>query len=102
MVSFINISQLSYLLETYDQGKLLPADPVARSKVRQWIHAAEGTFMVHGLAILYARWKISEPAKSDGTLDKLEQGMSVSVQKDLDWLENELEKSKGKYLAGKR
>ena len=56
--------------------------------------------MVHGLAILYARWMISEPAKSDGTLGKLEESMSVNVQKDLDWLEDELEKGNGKYLAG--
>lgn len=94
--------QPSYLLETYDQGKLLPTDPVIRSTVRQWIHAAEGTFMVHSLAILYARWMISEPAKSDGTLDKLEQGMSVNIQKDLDWLETELERSKGTFLAGEK
>lgn len=102
MVSFINSLLLSYLLETYDQGKLLPTDPIIRSKVRQWIHAAEGTFMVHGLAILYARWMISEPAKSDGTLDKLEEGMSVNVQKDLDWLEKELGKSKGEFLVGEK
>ena len=99
-MSFINCLLPSYLLETYDQSKLLPADPVIRSKVRQWIHAAEGTFMVHSLAILYARWMMSEPAKSDGTLDRLEDGMSVNVQKDLDWLDNELGKSKVKFLAG--
>lgn len=92
--------QPSYLLETYNQGKLLPADPVICSKVRQWIHAAEGTFMVHSLAILYARWMISDPGKSDSTLDKLEQGMSVNVQKDLNWLETELKRSKGTFLAG--
>ena len=41
-----------YLCETYDtSGKLLPKEPRARAKVREWMAAAEGTFMIHGLAV---------------------------------------------------
>lgn len=80
---------------------MLLKDKHARVKVREWMHAAEGTFMIHGLAITYARWNIPEPAKSDGTtLSEMERGMSVNVQKDLDWLEHELGNGKGKYLVG--
>lgn len=53
------MDQLSrYLLEQYDtNSKLLPpkSNPVDRYKAYEWVHAAEGTFMLHALAILYAR-----------------------------------------------
>lgn len=90
----------SYLCETYDQcRKLLPTDPAERIKLRQWVHAAEATFMVHALAILYARWHVPKDAPS-GTLDATERGMSILVQKDLSWLESELAGSSGRFLCG--
>ncbi|KAK5321136.1 hypothetical protein LTR93_006378 [Exophiala xenobiotica] len=40
-----------YLCETYDtSSRLLPQEPAARAKAREWMAAAEGTFMLHGLA----------------------------------------------------
>ena len=56
--------------------------------------------MIHALAVLYARLVIPDQAKSDGTLDKLELGLSKNVHNDLDWLEKELEKTGGRYLVG--
>lgn len=71
-----------------------------REKVRMWIHAAEGTFMVHALAITYARWSASEGLRSSGELKELERGMAVNVGKDLDWLNDELKDSR--FLVGER
>lgn len=60
--------------------------------------AAEGTFMIHALAILYARWRLPEAAKS--SLPEMEKGLSVNVQGDLDWLEHELKSGNGEFLVG--
>lgn len=56
-----------------------------------FIHAAEGTFMVHCLAITYARWFCPQAVRESGGLLELEKGLAVNVCKDLDWLEGELE-----------
>lgn len=58
--------------------------------------------MVHALAILYSRWSFPAAFKESNpeALEQLEAGLSVSVQKDLDWLEAELEKSTGNFLVG--
>ncbi|KAK5160815.1 glutathione S-transferase [Cryomyces antarcticus] len=90
-----------YLVENYDPThRLLPLDTAQRSKVRQWIHAAEGTFMVHCLAITYARWFSSPSSKTNGDLETLEQGLAINVQKDLEWLETELQANGGDWLVG--
>ena len=86
-----------YLCDTYDkQHRLLPAlgDP-KRYKVLQWIHAAEATWALHGISILYARWN-----QKDGDVKKTEEGMSRNVIKDMNFLESELKKSGGKFLLG--
>lgn len=90
-----------YLCETYDEeNRLIPKDVKERIKVLQWIHASEATFMLHGLAITYARWTIPKEAQESGVLEQAEKGLSVNVQKDLDWLETELSLSPGKFLCG--
>ena len=70
--------------------------------MREFTHAAEATFLIHALAVLYARLSIPEPAKSDGTLDALEKGLGKNVHNDLDWLEGELAGTEGgsRYLVG--
>lgn len=78
----------------------MPRAVAPRAKVREFIAAAEGTFLMHALAVLYARLQMPEPAKTDGTLDKLESGLSKNVHNDFNWLEYELEKTGGKYLVG--
>ncbi|QIX01179.1 hypothetical protein AMS68_006696 [Peltaster fructicola] len=86
-----------YLCDTYDkEHRFLAAlgDP-KRYQILQWVHAAEGTFMTHALAITYARW-----FQKGGDLKATEEGLSGNVQKDFDWFEAELNKSKGKFLFG--
>ena len=63
----------------------------------RWLHASEATYALHALAILYTRWfGTDNPAAAE----KIEEGMSVNVCKDMDFLEAELGKSKGKFLVG--
>lgn len=88
-----------YLCDTYDkQNKLLPpvGDP-KRYAVLHWVHAAEATYALHALAVLYCRW-----FQKDGDVAKTEEGASVNVQKDLDYLGQVLEMSKGKFLLGEQ
>ncbi|KAF1947165.1 glutathione S-transferase [Clathrospora elynae] len=84
---------------TIYERKLLPHDPKERVKVRQWVHAAEATFALHAIAILYARWNIPKDAP-EGTIEAAEKGMSANVQSDLSWLETELSLSQGRFLCG--
>ena len=78
---------------------MIPKDITQRTKVLQWVHAAEGTFILHALAITYTRWTIPSGLEPD-ILAHMEKGLSVNVQKDLDWLESELSLSQGKFLCG--
>lgn len=86
-----------YLCDKYDkQHKLIPAPGDAqRHKILQWVHAAEGTYMVHGLAILYAKW-FQQGGDVEATVERL----GKNVQKDMDYLESALGESKGKFLFG--
>jgi glutathione S-transferase len=98
-ISFATDVLDSYLCETYDKShRLLPEDPAQRIKVRQWVHAAEATFALHAIAILYARWNIKDAP--EGTIEAAEKGMSVNVQNDMSWLETELSLSQGQFLCG--
>ncbi|KAK5167060.1 uncharacterized protein LTR77_007790 [Saxophila tyrrhenica] len=86
-----------YLCDTYDkQHRLLPplGDP-KRYEVLQWVHAAEATWALHGIAILYVRWH-----QKDGDVKKTEEGLSKNVINDMNLLESTLEKSSGKFLLG--
>ncbi|KAJ0124769.1 hypothetical protein J7T55_006110 [Diaporthe amygdali] len=94
-----------YLLETYDTGhKLLPQESSARAKVKEWLYAAEGTFMLHAMAILYARWQLPDTEEvRDGILPGVEEKLAVNVRNDFDWLDSELaaQKDRGSgWLVG--
>lgn len=67
-------------------------------KALEWLHAAEGAFMLHSMAILYSRWRIPEAAKS--YLPEMEKGLSTNVHNDLNWIENELKTNKTDFLIG--
>lgn len=86
-----------YLCDRYDtEHRLLPAPGDARRyQVLQWVHAAEGTFMLHALAILYARWQ-----QKDGDVARTEAGLKGNVERDFDWLEGELGRQPGRFLVG--
>jgi glutathione S-transferase len=73
-------------------------DEVKRNRIRSFIHAAEGTFLIHALAITYARWFSPSSVKESGDLKKLEEGLAINVGKDLDWFDSELEGKK--FIAG--
>ncbi|EIW85732.1 glutathione S-transferase C-terminal-like protein [Coniophora puteana RWD-64-598 SS2] len=92
-----------YLCEKYDTThRLYPAQQPLRSRAQIWLHAAEATFLLHSMAIFYARGNFP-PALKETNPDALAQmvkGMSVNVQRDLDWLEAELAKSSGPFILG--
>lgn len=56
--------------------------------------------MLHGLAITYNRWFTPQRAHENGDQAEAEKGISVNVQKDLDWLEDELLSSKSGWIVG--
>lgn len=92
------IIALRYLCEKYDkESMLLPKDPATRIQCLRWLHASEATYALHALAILYTRWF---GADNPSAAEKIEQGMSTNVCKDMDYLEAELGKSTGKFLVG--
>lgn len=90
-----------YLLDTYDKKhSLLPSEMAERCKAYEWLHAAEGSFMLHALAILYARWKIPDQS----LLPEMEKNMSANVLNDMKWIEGALKEQKDKgndYLVRK-
>jgi len=87
-----------YLCDTYDKSHcLIPTDAAQRVKALRWLHAAEATFCLHAIGILYVRWFGEKTPEAASTI---EEGMSKNVQKDLDWLERELGSSGGEFLLG--
>ncbi|KAH7036714.1 glutathione S-transferase [Macrophomina phaseolina] len=90
-----------YLCAKYDKSnRLIPkTDEAAHIKILQWVHAAEATFMLHCLAIIYARWNYPTSAPKEG-LAEMEKGMSANVQNDLNWIEKELSDGGSKFLVG--
>lgn len=92
------VSKNRYLCEKYDTSrKLLPQDTAARVQCLRWLHASEATFALHALAILYTRWF---GADNPSAAEKTEQGMAINVCKDMDFLDAELGKNKGRFLVG--
>jgi glutathione S-transferase len=55
-------------------------DEGMRSGVRTFIYAAEATFLVHALAITYARWFSPPSVKDPGDLEKLGEGLAIKCQ----------------------
>jgi len=91
-----------FLCEKYDSaGKLIPkvGHDERRARCLMWVHASEGAFMLHALSITYLNW--FAPSNSEKFVQHTQEGMSVNVQKDFDWLEVELGKSQGRFLLGK-
>jgi len=94
-----------YLCEKYDTShRLYPSHQPLRSRAQIWLHAAEATFMLHGMAIYYTRNNFPSALRETNpdALTQMEQGMSVNVQHDLDWLEAELANSGGPFILGEQ
>ncbi|KAK9771487.1 putative Glutathione S-transferase [Seiridium cardinale] len=90
---------IDYIIEKYDTGgKLQSSNPQVRAKTREWVHAAEGVFALHGIAIMYARWFLPEESKS--ALPEMEEKLSTNVRNDLDWIEGHLREQNTKFLSG--
>jgi glutathione S-transferase len=91
-----------YLVDKYDkQGQLMGGgDEKRQEKIRAWIHAAEGTFLLHALSITYARWFSPKSVQDSGELTELEKGLAINIGRDLDWLESELKANAGRFLVG--
>jgi glutathione S-transferase len=92
-----------YLCDKYDiDHRLRPADCAAQAAVNIWIHAAESTFMLFGLAVLYARWSFPATLKQSNpeALEQMEAGMSANVHKSFEWLEDTLSQSTSGWLVG--
>jgi glutathione S-transferase len=89
-----------YLIEKYDKKNRMMGgnDEAKRNRIRTFVHAAEGTFLIHALAVTYARWFSPESVKSSGELKELEKGLAINVGKDLGWLDAELEGKK--FISG--
>ncbi|KEF63287.1 uncharacterized protein A1O9_01264 [Exophiala aquamarina CBS 119918] len=99
VVQEIPTNESRYLCETCDgEARLLPRETKARAKVREFMAAAEATFMLHALAILYARWRL--PERAADCLPEMEKGLSSNVHNDFAWLEHELAASSDNFLVG--
>lgn len=88
---------LEYICETYDvSNRFLPPQSKAaeRAQVREWLHAAEGTFMVHAVAILYSRREMPEEGKD--LVPELEERLARNVKNDFNWLEGVLKEQRAK------
>ena len=78
----------------------MPSDVALRSKVREFMWASEGTFMVHGLAIWKFRPAVPAKMKASKAIAEIERTLSTPVKEDFEWLTKELLKGNGKYLVG--
>jgi len=55
-------------------------DEGMRNRIRTYIYAAEATFLLHALAITYARWFSPPSVKDPGDLEKLGEGLAIKCQ----------------------
>ena len=103
---------LQHLCDKYDakEGRLLPLMDFSNAKqtrerddVIMWRHAAEGTIMLHGLAILYAKWQFpAELAKKHPeAVEEMVGKLKPNVTNDLKWVERSLNENDGWLVGGK-
>ena len=79
----------------------MPSDAADRARVREWIAASEGTFLMHGIAIMYARARLPKGTPPD-TWKQMNEVMSPNMHNALNWLDSHLKnvhKTGGKYLV---
>ncbi|KAF2149968.1 glutathione S-transferase [Myriangium duriaei CBS 260.36] len=87
-----------YLEDKYDKKhKLLSADEADKYRTLRWVHASEATYMLHAIPVIYVTWFGGEHEEAKKSII---QGLSKNIVGDLTLLEDELNKSKGKFLLG--
>ncbi|GAM90248.1 hypothetical protein ANO11243_082900 [Dothideomycetidae sp. 11243] len=87
-----------YLEAKYDsQNKLLAQDIERRFQTLRWVHAAEGLYMLHGIPVIYVRWFAGE---HEDAKKAMIQGLNKNINANLTQLDEELNKSTGKFLMG--
>lgn len=99
---------VEYIVDNYDVGqRMMPearTHAYTRSRIQVFVHAAEGSMLLHALAILYFRWQLPEEYKASAegarAMAETEERMGVNVNNDLAWLEAELGSSTGGFLVG--
>ena len=104
-------AQIQHLCDKYDtNGKLMPLMDFTNKKqtrerdaVTMWLHAAEGTFMTHATAILYARWQFPQELANihPQAVKEMEQKLTPNITNDMKWVEKAL-KENGDWLVGGR
>ena len=81
----------------------MPSDPKQRVRVREWVAASEGSFAMHGIAIMYARARLPKGDVPEGTWKRMNQAMAPNMHNNLNWLDSHLEsvhEAGGRYLVG--
>jgi glutathione S-transferase len=61
------------------------------------VHASEGTYALHGIAVLYITWH-----QKTGSVEDTLSRAAGNIGKDLDFLEKTLSESKGKWIMGEK
>ncbi|KAF5258151.1 hypothetical protein FOXYS1_11292 [Fusarium oxysporum] len=92
---------VEYLCESYGAlSRLIPREVCERAKVKEWIEASEGTFLLHALSILYTR--IMMPKEAAQYISELEAKLAPNICGAMEWLEAELKTgpSQGQFLVG--
>jgi glutathione S-transferase len=92
-----------YLCDQYDSAhRLIPKDPAQRVRTEIFMHAAEGTVMLHAIAFQSFRSNVPKALRESApdVIAQAETKLSANVQKDLDWLEAELAQAGGGFLVG--
>ena len=89
-----------YLEAKYDkQHKLLAEDVATRFATLRWVHAAEASFMLFALPVTYTMWFGGD---HEAAKEQIIKGLGKNIVAALTNLEEELQKSNGKFLIGEK
>lgn len=89
-----------YLEEKYDkQHKFLAQDIDTKYATLRWVHASEASFLLFGLPVVYTSWFGGDHEEAKAEITK---GLEKNIVAVLTMLEDELQKSKGKFLMGEK
>jgi glutathione S-transferase len=90
---------VDYLCENYPCKNA--SEPAARAKVREFVHLAEGTFMVHAYPALVTK-RLPGNLMASKDIHDFRVITARRVYEDLDWLEGHIAAAKTAYLVSDR